>query len=85
MKVRTLTLVIGFFLLSPASRAQTRADLERRILDYARDGGGRIGVAAKNLRTGEIVALNADSLFPTASVIKLPILVELFADRKSVV
>lgn len=41
-------------------------------------GVGRLGVSAKNFITGETIQINADSLFPTASVIKVPILVELF-------
>lgn len=39
---------------------------------------GELGVFAKNLNTGETAALNADALSPTASIIKLPILVELY-------
>lgn len=38
----------------------------------------RIGVCAKNFKTGETILINADKLFPTASIIKIPILVELF-------
>lgn len=40
--------------------------------------GGRMGLMAKNLRTGEVLAVNADEKFPTASVIKVPIMVEYF-------
>jgi beta-lactamase class A len=35
---------------------------------------GDIGIYIKNLRTGRTFKLNADTLFPTASVIKIPIL-----------
>jgi hypothetical protein len=38
---------------------------------------GTLGVAARNFSTGEEVLLRADDVLPTASVIKLPILVEL--------
>ncbi|MEW6512148.1 MAG: serine hydrolase, partial [Bacteroidota bacterium] len=40
--------------------------------------GGRLGVAAKNLATGETIAYNADERFPTASAIKLPIMAAYF-------
>src|SRR5436190_1798751 len=40
---------------------------------------GTVGVAALNLVTGEAVNRNAQEQFPSASVIKLAILVELFA------
>jgi beta-lactamase class A len=37
-----------------------------------------MGVAAKNLVTGETVFVNADTQFPTASVIKVAVMVEVF-------
>lgn len=37
----------------------------------------RVGIAAKNLVTGERVRIRADEVFPSASVMKLPLLVEL--------
>jgi len=40
--------------------------------------GGHLGVMAKNLRTGEEISFNADERFPTASVIKFPIMVTFF-------
>ena len=40
--------------------------------------GGTVGVYAERLGTGERVAINADTLFPTASMIKVPILVATF-------
>lgn len=36
--------------------------------------GGHLGVAAKNLRTGEMIGYNAAERFPTASLIKLPVM-----------
>ena len=36
---------------------------------------GNIGVYVKNIRKGSIVSINADSIFPTASMIKVPILI----------
>lgn len=56
--------------------------LEKEILTLAETYSGRIGVYAKNLKTNEEIKINADSLFPTASVIKLPILVTLFQKAK---
>ncbi|TAK62588.1 MAG: serine hydrolase [Bacteroidetes bacterium] len=40
--------------------------------------GGRVGISAKHISTGETLTIDGDSLFPTASIIKLPVLVELF-------
>lgn len=36
---------------------------------------GDIGIYVKNLRTGRIASINADTVFPTASIVKVPILV----------
>jgi beta-lactamase class A len=54
------------------------ADLDARVKTIASGFHGQIGVFAKNLGTGEIVALNADERFPTASVIKMAVLVEAY-------
>ncbi len=56
----------------------SREVLEKKIQNLKNEYGGIIGVYAKNFFTGETISVNGDSLFPTASVIKLPILVELF-------
>ncbi|MEK6571253.1 MAG: serine hydrolase [Bacteroidota bacterium] len=58
--------------------AQPAKELEGALQNLTSGYGGVIGAAAKDMRTGRTVLVNADSLFPTASVIKLPILVELF-------
>lgn len=36
---------------------------------------GDIGIYVKNLRTGKTIAINADTVFPTASIVKAPIMV----------
>lgn len=46
-------------------------DLER----LARTAGGNVGIAVRDLDTGHAVAYGAERVFPSASVIKLPILV----------
>jgi beta-lactamase class A len=39
---------------------------------------GVAGIYVRNLRTGKEVAINADTIFPTASIIKIPILAGIF-------
>jgi len=47
-----------------------------KILQSAISGfNGDIGIYVKNLRTGKSVAINADTVFPTASIVKVPILI----------
>lgn len=39
---------------------------------------GAAGVYVRNLKTGKEAAINADTIFPTASIVKVPILVGIF-------
>jgi beta-lactamase class A len=48
------------------------------IQDFTAHTGGVVGVAAKHLETGERVSHNADTVFFTASTLKVPLLVELY-------
>jgi beta-lactamase class A len=75
---RTFIVLAAVCLLSAGGLAQGRDSLESRLVTIRESFGGRLGVAAMDLRTGETIRFNADSLFPTASVIKLPVLVELY-------
>ena len=40
---------------------------------------GDVGIYVQHLRTGQTVAINADTIFPTASMIKVPITIGMFA------
>jgi beta-lactamase class A len=63
-----------------AIRASNTQALQQKAIAEVRRVGGpnvRIGIAAKNLVTGATISVNAQDAFPSASVMKLPILVEL--------
>lgn len=51
------------------------------IKDQVASFSGKAGVAVKSLTAQAAFELNADEIFPTASMIKIPILVELFRQR----
>jgi len=55
-----------------------RKKLENRIRDIANKFDGVMGVAILDLTDGRIFWLNADRVFPTASSIKIAVLVELY-------
>lgn len=58
-----------------AQRLQkVRPQLERRIAQHQ----GTVGLWVKDLSTGEVLSIRGSEQFPSASVIKVPILVELF-------
>jgi beta-lactamase class A len=48
--------------------------LEKKLLSAIEGFHGTTGIFVKNLRTGSVVAINADTIFPTASIVKCSIL-----------
>ena len=61
-----------------ASSTRTDKVLTRRVEDALKGFNGEVGVYIRNLRTNRTVEINADTLFPTASMIKVPILCGVF-------
>lgn len=80
----SLTIVVPFLALllhSPSTLlAQPAVDktLMQSIERICSGFNGIVGVYVRNLKTGRSAAFNADSLFPTASMIKVPILCAVF-------
>lgn len=64
------------------SYKENQIQLKDKLLKLADNYSGTIGIYAKNLNTGEVISVNEDSLFPTASVIKLPVLISFFKKIK---
>jgi beta-lactamase class A len=73
--VRVLLLVLCW---SAPLRAQNDASLQRVLDSLVTGFRGEVGVYVRNLRTGQTAGVNQDSVFPTASMIKVPILVATF-------
>ncbi len=62
--------------ISISSVAQkTDRKLEQQLRQLTADFKGDVGIYVKHLKTGRTVAIQADSIFPTASMVKIPILV----------
>ena len=53
------------------------------IAEKVRAFHGEMGVYAKNLDTGEVIAVNADQRFPTASLIKVAVMAEVYRQIES--
>ncbi|MGB3618270.1 MAG: serine hydrolase [Catalinimonas sp.] len=62
----------------PAPTANEAADLTPQLEALAESFDGDVGIYARHLGTGETAAVWADTLFPTASMIKVPIAAALF-------
>lgn len=57
--------------------------LKVMIKDLIDNLNGEAGVVVKNTKTGEVIMFNEDMVFPSASIIKLPIIWELFKKIES--
>jgi beta-lactamase class A len=60
-----------------------RGRLQERCEELVSGFDGVVGFHVRNLRTGESASLRADELFPTASLVKVPILCATFAALES--
>ena len=76
--MRKLLVIFASLVAFISTNAQrTDKKLHSQIQEAISGYNGDIGVYVKNLRTGKIVTINADTIFPTASIVKVPILVGL--------
>jgi beta-lactamase class A len=73
---RPVPVLLTMLLLAAAPLSA--ASLQARVEEAVRTLRGTMGVAARDLVTGETVFVNADVSFPTASVIKVAVMVEVF-------
>jgi beta-lactamase class A len=70
MKYKLLVLLI---FVASALFAQTDKKLTTKLQDAIKGFNGQVGIYVQNLKTGKTAAINADTLFPTASMIKVSI------------
>lgn len=63
---------------APAPAVWTDTALAARLDSLSRGFGGEVGIYVRHLRTGAGVEINADTVFPTASLVKVPILLALY-------
>lgn len=73
-------LQILFALLVGTTSFAQKSDktLEAKLRAMVQPFRGDLGIYVRHLKKGTVVALNADTLFPTASMIKVPITIGLF-------
>jgi beta-lactamase class A len=73
MKKLLCFLLLFASLFSSAQRTDIK--LQRQLEDAIKDFHGDIGIYVKDLKHNKIVAINADTVFPTASIVKISILI----------
>lgn len=74
MRLNFCFLFLGLFFSAASFAQQTDKKLETRLREAVAGFNGDIGIYVKNLKTGKVAVFNADTIFPTASIVKVPIL-----------
>src|SRR5215468_6100864 len=77
-RVYAAAFCVSLFCCSP-SLCGENTSLEGRLAPLAEAHKGQVAIAVKHLDTGESYFLNADTPMPTASLIKLAVMVEVYA------
>jgi beta-lactamase class A len=77
------TIILFFVLFASFSvksqKLRNDPKLQKIIEDATYGFNGVIGVYVENLKTGKFAEVNADTIFPTASMIKIPIMIGTFS------
>ena len=63
------------FWFNPLFAQKIDKKLQKQVQAHIQNFHGTIGVYIKNLENNTIVSINADTIFPTASMVKIPILI----------
>jgi beta-lactamase class A len=76
-----LFLVVSFAAAQPKfsfPRSSPDKVLTKKLQALVKDFKGDVGIYVRHLRSGKTVEINADTLFPTASMVKVPIMTGIF-------
>jgi len=77
-RLKTAAVLPGFLALLAGAPAGGPAPIRERLEGVVRAFPGTLGIAVRNLDTGESFAINGDKRFPTASLIKVAVMVETY-------
>lgn len=82
--MKTVCYTLLLFFLSPIviMAQQTDKTLENGLNALVKNFKGDVGIYVYNLKTNMEAGVNQDTVFPTASVIKVPIMIEVFNQIK---
>src|SRR5215204_1336343 len=74
-KKKLLVIMLACCTLVQAAAQKVDKRLQRQVEALVKGFNGDVGIYIKDLKKGKVVTINADTVFPTASVVKVPILV----------
>jgi beta-lactamase class A len=76
IRILLITVLIAWSFKGVAQKEDTV--LKKKIQELTNGFQGDVGIYVRHLKIGKTVAINADTLFPTASMIKIPITIGVF-------
>jgi beta-lactamase class A len=68
-------IILFVFAIAKLPAQKTDKKLQQQVESLIKNFKGGIGVYAKNLKNGKTISIKADTVFPTASMVKIPILI----------
>ena len=83
MKTVLCSLILLFSCNLFLTAQQTDKKLEKGLAELIKNFEGDVGVFVYNLKTEKEAGINSDTIFPTASIVKVPILIEVFKQIKA--
>lgn len=72
---KALFIAVVSFCFVHLSAQKVDKKLQHQIEETIQGFNGEVGIYIKNLKNNKIVSINADTIFPTASMVKIPILI----------
>lgn len=76
--IKNIILLFFCFCSIKLQAQKTDKKLQKILTELQKDFGGTVGIYVKNLKTGKEAGVNADTIFPTASMVKVPITCGIF-------
>lgn len=82
--MRTLIIILCFMLTVQAQQkisfppSKPDKKLTAKLQDLVKDFKGEYGIYVRHLKSGRTVEINADTMFPTASMVKVPIMAGIY-------
>ena len=76
--MKYLTVIVSLLLSLSALAQKEDKTLQSKLQALVKSFNGDVGIYVRHLQNGKTVEINADSVFPTASMVKIPITIGIF-------